>query len=192
VTNVVTGALGLSQPDSSADTYDVAWGSWAAPVEDNWLVVQEAENGLIRIDTGDYFAEVNPTNIANMQGAYEYRTGIASSFIGSGSAGDISSLAASMAVDFDTGIISAGELNVQVAEQVWAISFDGLISGGAIELQAIDGSLHDASGLLSNQIEAQLGGVFTGDNAEAFVGGFDLYDQLNQFNEVNGLFTIER
>jgi len=45
---------------------------------------------------------------------------------------------------------------------------------------------------LSNSIDANLGGVFTGNGAEAFVGGFDLIDQLNEFNTVEGLYTIER
>ena len=192
VTDTVGSVLGLSRPASTVETHDVAWGNWAAPVEDNWLVIQKSEDGLVRIDTGDYFADVNPTSVASMKGAYQYQTGIASAFIGSGSAGDISSLAASMAVDFDSGLISAGELNVQAADQIWAVHFEGMIDNGTVELQSLDGSLYDATGLLSNQIEAQIGGVFTGENAEAFVGGFDLYDQLNEFNEVNGLFTIER
>jgi hypothetical protein len=46
--------------------------------------------------------------------------------------------------------------------------------------------------VLSNSIDADLGGVFTGNNAEAFVGGFDLVDQVNSLNQVNGIYTIER
>ena len=42
----------------------------------------------------EYFADVSATPLANMSGQYNYGTSIASSFIGSGSAGDISSVVA--------------------------------------------------------------------------------------------------
>jgi len=45
--------------------------------------------------------------------------------------------------------------------------------------------------LISNQIDAKLGGVFTGNNVEAFVGGFDLLDTHNPGNVSEGLYTIE-
>jgi hypothetical protein len=46
--------------------------------------------------------------------------------------------------------------------------------------------------LISSSIEANLGGVFTGTVGEAFVGGFDLIDEMNLLNQVNGLYTIAR
>jgi hypothetical protein len=46
--------------------------------------------------------------------------------------------------------------------------------------------------MVSNSLDADLGGVFTGVAAEAFVGGFDLVDQVNALNHVNGIFSIER
>ena len=61
-----------------------------------------------------------------------------------------------------------------------------------LDISSIGGTLSDPGGLLSNSIDANLGGVFTGNGAEAFVGGFDLIDQLNEFNTVEGLYTIER
>ena len=97
-----------------------------------------------------------------------------------------------MDVNFDTGVISNGSLQVGVADQAWSVAFDGAINSGTVDLNAIGGQLIDVTGVISNQIDANLGGVFTGPGAEAFVGGFDLIDQLNQFNNVNGLFTIER
>ena len=50
----------------------------------------------------------------------------------------------------------------------------------------------DPGGIISNSIDANLGGIFTGIQAEAFVGGFDLNDELNVFNQVDGIYTIER
>ena len=127
-----------------------------------------------------------------MQGSHSYATGIASSFIGSGNAGEISSLTAGMDVNFDTGAISNGSLQVQVADQAWSVDFSGAVMNGAVDLNALGGQLIDNTGIISNSIEANLGGVFTGNSAEAFVGGFDLLDSVNTLNSVNGLYSIER
>ena len=98
-----------------------------------------------------------------------------------------------MGVDFDTGAISDGKLMVEVGgSQVWNLDFEGSINGGAVELNMTAGQLSDFSGVISNSIEADLGGVFAGNNAEAFVGGFGLLDQINAVNQVNGIYTIER
>lgn len=61
-----------------------------------------------------------------------------------------------------------------------------------VELNPLNGPLFDPNGLISNQIDATLGGVFTGNNAEAFVGGFDLLYSHNPGNVSEGLDTIER
>jgi hypothetical protein len=128
-----------------------------------------------------------------MQGFANFESTPASSFIGSGNAGDLSQVVAGMGVDFDTGTISDGSLIVEVGgSQVWNLGFAGSINGGAVELDMTTGQLSDFSGVISNSIEAELGGVFTGNNAEAFVGGFDLSDQLNTVNQVNGIYTINR
>ena len=98
-----------------------------------------------------------------------------------------------MAEDFNTGIISDGSLQVQITgSQAWEIDFAGSVNGGLVDLNALGGTLTDPAGLISNSIDANLGGVFTGNGAEAFVGGFDLIDEINQFNHVDGIYTIER
>lgn len=127
---------------------------------------------------------IDATPIANLTGSGSY---------GSGSAGDISQVVAGLDVDFNTGVISNGSLQIEVAgSQAWEIDFAGSINNGMVDLNSIGGTLSDPGGLISNSIEANLGGVFTGVGAEAFVGGFDLIDQLDQFNQVDGLYTIER
>ena len=72
------------------------------------------------------------------------------------------------------------------------IDFAGSVNNGMVDLNALGGTLSDPGGIISSSIDANLGGVFTGINAEAFVGGFDLIDELNQFNHVDGIYTIER
>ena len=95
-------------------------------------------------------------------------------------------------MNFDTGVIDNGSLQVQVADQAWSVSFEGSVQGGNVDLNAIGGQLIDSSGIISNSIDGSLGGAFTGNQGEAFLGGFELIDSLDQFNTVDGLFTIER
>ena len=98
-----------------------------------------------------------------------------------------------MDVDFNTGAISNGLLQVEVAgSQAWEIDFSGSINNGLVDINSLGGTLSNPGGIISNSIDANLGGVFTGVGAEAFVGGFDMIDELNLFNQVDGLYTIER
>ena len=97
-----------------------------------------------------------------------------------------------MQVNFDTGTINTGSLQVASGNQTWDISFEGLLNQGMVELDLVSGQLIDPSGLISDHIRADLGGIFTGAQAEAFVGGFALLDVNNPANFVEGLYTIER
>jgi hypothetical protein len=183
----------LQTADTSVDQYDIGWGAWENPVEQNWVTVETQQDGTAALSTDDYLATVNPTPVANLQGSASYASGPASSFIGSGSAGVVTDLVAAMDVDFNSGAISNGNLQVQVAgSEVWSLGFDGAIANGNVQLDAIGGQLRQQGSVVSDAIDANLGGVFTGPQGEAFVGGFDMVDQLNLVNEVNGLYTIER
>jgi len=80
----------------------------------------------------------------------------------------------------------------EIISQAWDIDFAGSINNGMVDLNSIGGTLSDTGGLISSSIEANLGGVFTGTVGEAFVGDFDIIDEMNLLNQVNGLYTIAR
>jgi hypothetical protein len=147
------------------------------------------------LQTSNHVATLNPTSVANLQGSGSYASTAASSFIGSGSgsAGDVTQVVASLDADFNTGMISNGSLQFAVAGcQAWDIDFAGSINNPMVGLNSIGCTLSDTGGLISSCIEVNLGGVFTGIAGEAFVGGFDLIDEMNLLNQVNELYTIER
>jgi hypothetical protein len=183
----------FSKPDPTIESQSISWGSWDNPIEENWVVTNPIAGGQVELQTANHIATLTPTPIANMQGTASYASSAASSFIGSGSAGNVSQVVAGMSVDFDTGLISNGSLQVEVGgSQAWEIDFSGSVNGGLVDLNAIGGTLSDPGGIISQSIDANLGGVFTGNQAEAFVGGFDLIDQINELNQVDGIYTIER
>jgi hypothetical protein len=145
------------------------------------------------LQTSNHVATLNPTSVANLQGSGSYASTAASSFIGSGSAAAVTQVVAGLDVDFNTGMISNGSLQVAVAgSQAGDIDFAGSINNDMVDLNSISGTLSDPGGLISSSIEANLGGVFTGIAGEAFAGGFELIDEMNLLNQVNGLYTIER
>jgi hypothetical protein len=181
-----------STPEPTIETHNIDWGTWNNPIEDNWVVVTTQTDG-VELQTSNHLAMIDPTPVANLTGTATYGSTAASSFIGSGSAGDVTQVVAGMSVDFNTGIISNGLLQVEVASsQAWEIDFAGSVNSGLVDINAVAGTLSDPGGVISNSIDADLGGVFTGNGAEAFVGGFDMIDELDQFNQVDGLYTIER
>ncbi|MFT7294447.1 MAG: hypothetical protein ACI87Q_002304, partial [Pseudohongiellaceae bacterium] len=182
----------LSKPDNSLARHDITWGRWNNAVSSNWVVIDSIGDNKIRLTAGEYAAEFIPTDIAALSGSFVYGTSIASSFIGHGSAGAIDSLIAQMNVNFDTGQISDGVLQVLTGNQTWALDFSGAINQGFVRLNGTNGVLSDSTGILSTELNSNLGGAFTGENAEAFVGGFNLIDANNPASYVQGLYTIER
>ena len=181
----------LVAPDDTLSAHDISWGQWDNPVEENWVTVVQNDSS-VQLQAGDFVADVIPTPVANMTGSARYETGIASGFIGNGSAGAVSQVVAGMNVDFDNGAITDGSLQVQAGDQAWQLGFGGSVANGQVDLNSLGGTLANPGGIISTQIDAELGGVFTGHGAEAFVGGFDMIDATNPLNNVEGLYTIER
>ncbi|MFN3237958.1 MAG: hypothetical protein ACE37D_12975, partial [Pseudomonadales bacterium] len=183
----------LQVAESSVDQHDIGWGAWDNPIDQNWVTVEAQANGTTTLATDDYLATVNPTPVANLQGTASYASSPASSFVGSGSGGVVTDLVAAMDVDFNSGAISNGSLQVEVAgSELWSVGFDGSVANGNVQLDATGGQLSQFGNQVSDSVSADLGGVFTGPAGEAFVGGFDLLNQTNPLNAVNGLFTIEK
>ncbi|MFP6795062.1 MAG: hypothetical protein VB996_17540, partial [Pseudomonadales bacterium] len=178
--------------NATSEDFSIIWGKWNRSIDSNWGIVTQVNDSLTVVSTSKYFAEVNPTPVANLKGNASYGSGLASSFIGSGSAGEISSLLAAMDVNFDTGTITNGNLQINVTDQAWAVDFIGSVNAGVVGLGVTAAQLIDSSGLVSTSINANLGGLFTGSAAEIFVGGFDLQDLVNPLNSVEGIYTINR
>ena len=70
-------------------------------------------------------------------------------------------------------------------------------SGGGRSLRRrsavyVGDTLYTTAGASAQIRMTDLGGIFTGAQAEAFVGGFALLDANNPANFVEGLYTIER
>ena len=108
------------------------------------------------MQTSNHVATHNPTSVANLQGSGSSASTAASSFFGSGSAGDVTQVVAGIGVDFNTSMISNGCLQVAVAgSQAWDIDFAGSINNGMVDLNSIGGTLSD-TGVLSVALSRQI------------------------------------
>jgi len=164
----------------------VQWGAWNEPVP-------EYLASKMTISAGDYSVDLTPTEMGNLTGSYNYSSVV--DYQGHGSAGPLTNVQASFDVDFNSGEISDGLQSVDVADrQNWLLGFDGLIEQGIVGLNSLGGVMTEFSPTaeLINPIEGDLSGAFTGAEAEAFVGGFELLDSQNALNTVEGIYTIER
>jgi len=193
------GALQPQPPAVETRPPFISWGPWANQVTQNFVVVTPIDADNATISSGDFLANVNPAPISSMTGTFHsYQNSDHASYVGSASAGSILGVFAHLHVDFDSGAITDGRLDVDVGVtgmhtiQTWSLGFTGSVSGGVASLNSSGGSLSDLGGLVSSSIGATLGGLFTGDSATWFVGGFNLIDMLNDSNSVQGLYVIER
>ncbi|MDP1932471.1 MAG: hypothetical protein Q8L60_13540, partial [Gammaproteobacteria bacterium] len=171
----------------------IGWGAWDNPVGQNWNA-----DGLGQSEVNAYFDNISSAVPHNLTGSYDYGTSNpAAGFIGASSEGYIISVDANFRMNFDTGVISGGSLQVVEVDSYssdhynWNVSFDGTLNGGALSLNATNAEVALGS---SPAVEATatLGGLFTGAGAEQFLGGFDLVKTSDADHFVQGLYTLTK
>lgn len=87
------------------------------------MLVTPQANSSVELETSNHLATVNPTPVTNLVGSASYNTTAASSFTGSGSAGQVTQVVAGLDVDFNSGAIYNSSLKVMVAgSQAWDIN----------------------------------------------------------------------
>jgi len=178
----LSGTLALGKEDLT-----VGWGNWNNAFQ-SWT-------GDIVTDANTLFASLQLTPklvIKKMTGSYQYQDSTGSGYGQGLSAGAFSSVDAEFYVDFDTGDISDGHLEVTSGSgpEAWHLHFDGAISNGNVTLTP------DLDSMTINTVPvidgaANLGGAFTGANANGFVGAFEMLDNTT-LNGVQGLFTLQK
>ena len=148
---------------------------------------------MTELQTSNHQAHLNAALVASFTDSESYAIGAASSFTYSGSAGDVTQAVTGLDIDFNTGVNRNGSLQVAVAgSQAWEIDCAGSINKGMVDLNTLGDTLSNSGGLISSSSEANLCDASTEIGAEAFAGGFDQIDELNQLNHVDGIYTIKR
>lgn len=203
--------------------FEVAWGRWDSSGSTDSAIIQfDPENGLntVVLDRNLFFASVQPTPQSQMptMGSFSYVSGGLNGIgdnLGSGlgaiggGAGQnlpLDFLTAAFDLDFSTGLVSNGSIELAYqfsgTESRWTGSFDGFVNGAVADLQLQSLLLETFLGgsPLTTEIgdltRSEIGGVFTGPAAERFVGGFNFVaeDSLlpGAFEGVSGVFILDQ
>lgn len=170
----------------------IGWGAWNNPVGMNWSAPTQQE-------VTDFFTRSSAVApAANLTGEYNYKD--TNDYLVKGSHGNITSVDASLKVNLGNGVITNGALRVDVDDpsgpddHVWRLNFAGNVSAGAVTLNNITNAQVEHLGTTTStftNVNASLGGLFTGANAEEFLMGFDLLDQANNQHRVGGLVILD-
>ena len=154
----------------------------ALPNERNGLAIEPDISS-----TGDWLAE--PTVNMPTTGSATYSS--VSSFSGSSSLGAISNFGMTATVDFAAATIG-GSMDFQTSiggTRDWHVEFNGAPSGAVFDVQ-IDtvNSTFDSV----NNVDGNITGIFTGANADAVSGGFDVHQISDPSINAEGLFVVKQ
>ncbi len=174
----------------SADL-DVEWGSWNAPLTDNWdsqLKTDIQTNIFSALQLTPHYVINNLVGTGEFE--YDFASGAGAGY--GSAAGALSSVAAEMQVDFDSANISDGHVTVVTSSasgsQSWHSHFSGSFQGNSVSLTSETSSF--TIGGSPNAGATSFTGAFTGESAGGFVGAFEMIDAANSQNFVQGAFTL--
>jgi len=170
--------------------YPVGWGRWnsysASPISGGVLAPVTDDNGLL----WSTYQATDSDIVESRIGEVRYDTAVDG--LAQSSMGTVSNMAVQMDVDFTSGQISNGAISAQVPDHTWVGVFDGQISNGKLGLNFNGGSLVNANSDISSHVSGNIQGDFVGNNAEGITGGFNMVEDANNNNQIEGLFLIER
>ena len=188
------------------------WGSTQNPVT---LYSDFTDDSIFQQITSPLLVvSVDPAPIASLTGSVVYLTNFNRILGGSSLGGGITDFFTSFNVDFAAALITDGDMEFCIGggasctgenAQKWNFDFTGNVVNGFVVAHPVNNT-----GYINHQqasIFGTIAGVFTGNNAEAFVGGFNLYydADLDIFRStvsaqslnipdttVDGVFLVER
>ncbi|PCJ41405.1 MAG: hypothetical protein COA71_07510, partial [SAR86 cluster bacterium] len=168
------------------------WGSSSNPVSlytdfTDRSIFEQIEDTLIVVS-------VDPAPLAALTGSVVYVSNFDRVLGGSSLGGGISQFFTAFNVDFSAALITDGQMEFCIGgdgsctdsgSQFWDFDYSGEVVNGFVVARPVDnqGEINEQLASIFGTIE----GVFTGDNAEAFVGGFNLFydDDLDIYRSVN-------
>ena len=217
----------------SSGSFDVSWGAWGVSGSGDGPSITLNAAQSFDLNAGAIFASVNPTPASQMprsgtfsfasalQGVSEMLVAWRGEGTGEGvstSASGLSSFDFAMNVDFGTGQITAGSLDISLeapnynpslspsdpslaSEIRWDSSFSGRVRGNVAELsidtlavEYYEGGVPDSQVILDPLLNrSAMGGLFVGSSAQGFVGAFNFEAEVttNSFASQSGPAAFE-
>ncbi len=172
------------------------WGAWGSGAI---LQTYDAAAGTMQQQTVDkpvYWASATPTQLMPTSGTAVYSNVIGA--VGGGTITDgtqvgMSGFSMSANVNFGTGSIS-GSMNFTTnSSNTWSVNFAGSgagnvgVNGSNLNLAITGGSVNSGDPLAGTMT-----GVFTGTNANAIAGGFDVHSTAGPALSAQGAFVVSQ
>ena len=185
---IVSSTGKISDFSQNIGGYPVGWGRW------NKYNVS-TELGSVPSAQGDANGLLWSSYKPSSSSAVSSRVGVASytntiDSLAQSSMGAVSNVAVQMDVDFASGQVSNGAISAHVPDHTWIGVFDGKVSGGKLSLGFNGGALVNAQTGASSNATGSIAGDFVGDNAQAVTGAFNMIDEANSDNQIEGVFLV--
>lgn len=180
--------------DSAA--YTVYWGTWNGSINPYEIQIDAADGAVRELSYAPlHWATMLPSDpavIAARTGTVAYTSDVV--VHGGGSGGGpltTANLNFSANVNFDTGAITGGLMNIYNGPETWNVNFAGQIRGNVLDIpkSSLTGSV-TVTPNPSQSIEGDLGLAFTGANGQAIGGGFSLQAVGNPATHVEGVLLV--
>lgn len=160
----------------------IEWGIWDGRNNNHIQLYPDWDSlAFSSLDEQALWLAGDPTRSVDLEalhGSVQFNTLDALGMNGNGD--DLNQASGSFTLDFDSGQIRNGQLQLQFNnDQNWDLQFDGTLHSGGfysaiVEMDILSGS-HGNSHL--NLDNSEMAGLLIGEEAHGFVGGFNLHDQ---------------
>lgn len=171
---------------------NVTWGIWnASATQPIHLYKDPANPQSFSTTPGSvYWITAEAAELSSLVGSATFTT--TGDVLGSGSGGPITGIAGRFDVNFGTGTVSNGQLDLNTPNESWQAQFVGQYQNAQAIMKVYDGALiGSAATSCTSCVSGSLSGVFV-KPGDAFAGGFNLYRSDNPAAYVQGVMLMER
>ncbi len=180
----------------------VQWGAWDANPGNPLQVQTDPQNPLVHQPVGQpvFWATAIPASKATLDarsgvGAFNHvmaAFGHASNVI-TGNAIVTADVTFNANIDFNTGLVSAGQITLGHAPSLlpeqWTVNFTGQLNGPIVNVDPSNISGTVSGGFGSHSVEGELGGIITAPG-NVIGGGFSFASQVDGRIHAEGLFVV--
>jgi hypothetical protein len=175
----------------------IYWGTWNGTINPAEIQIDPADGTITELVYSPFhWATMLPTDLAAMAsrtGSVSYNTVVVAH--GGGSGGGpltAANLFFAANVNFDTGAITGGMLNIYNGPEMWNVNFAGRVRDSIFDVM-IDNTTSSLtlSPSPTQPIEGDIGMAFTGSTGQAIGGGFSLQAIGDPSRHVEGVLLVQ-
>lgn len=188
----------FSLPPYTVDAgYAVYWGTWNGNI-DPFEIQTDASDPTVKelIYAPYHWLTLLPTDqtvIAARTGSVSFSNVVVAHGGGSGG-GPLSpaNVFFTAGVNFDSGAITSGAINIYNGPEAWNVYFSGMVRGSVLDVQVDPvASTVMASPNPVQAVDGDIGLVFTGSNGQAIAGGYMFQAISDPATHVEGVLVVE-